>query len=97
MKICQSVQDLDAYPSPKVILATVDSIETGYARDLFFASCTFAQNMILLTSRGSPGSLRRKLFEMATHKAKVTDIDAVVHNTLLLLKRNHMFNRSTMK
>ncbi|KAL0095247.1 beta-lactamase-like protein [Phycomyces blakesleeanus] len=67
LRLCHKLEDLDQYPGPKVVIASNDSLETGFARDLFLRwmenTPGQATNTLILTDRSAPGSLARKLYD----------------------------------
>ena len=62
LTLCHSVEELNALrPGPKVVLASFGSLECGYARLLFTKWAEDPKNLIVLTDRGAPGSLSRRV------------------------------------
>lgn len=86
VKLCQNTAALEKYSSPKVILASLDSMDCGFARDLFLASASYKQNLVVLTSRGYPSSLKRMLVDSTTSakSKKLTELDVVVKRRIPL-------------
>ncbi|KAF9996727.1 cleavage and polyadenylation specificity factor subunit 2, partial [Modicella reniformis] len=65
LRLCQRLSDLEQYPSPRVILASNLSMETGFAREVFLRN-EWSQNPIntlILTERALPGELARYLYD----------------------------------
>ncbi|CAI2180410.1 19114_t:CDS:2 [Funneliformis geosporum] len=62
LRLCTRYKELSKYPGPKVVIASNVSLETGYARDLFLEWGTSPDNAVILTDRGPPYSLARKLY-----------------------------------
>ncbi|CAG8500288.1 3142_t:CDS:2 [Acaulospora colombiana] len=62
LRLCHRYKDLSKYPGPKVVLASNLSLETGYARDLLLEWGTSESNALILTDRGPPNSLARRLY-----------------------------------
>jgi len=61
LKLCHSMAEVNKVPAPKVVLASMPDMESGFARDLFIQWCSNPKNSIILTSRSSPGTLGRDL------------------------------------
>lgn len=60
-------------PGPKVVLASMASLEEGFSRDIFVDWATDAKNLIIFTERGQFGTLARMLQAEPPPKAvKVT-------------------------
>ncbi|CAG8594526.1 4063_t:CDS:2, partial [Diversispora eburnea] len=62
LRLCHRHKDLAKYPGPKVVLASNVSLETGFARELLLEWGTSESNALILTDRGPPNSLARKLY-----------------------------------
>lgn len=69
-KLVTRMQDLDQYPGPKVVLASVPSLSSGFSRSLFLDWCSNDANCIILTDRGAPGSLARELYDYWNARAE---------------------------
>ncbi|XP_041968998.1 probable cleavage and polyadenylation specificity factor subunit 2 [Aricia agestis] len=63
LQLCHSVAEVTRTPGPKVVLASFPDLETGYARDLFIQWAPNPQNSIVITSKTSPGTLARDLYD----------------------------------
>ncbi|KAI8145312.1 beta-lactamase-like protein [Fennellomyces sp. T-0311] len=67
LRLCHKLEDLDVYTGPKVVIASNNSLETGFARDLFLRwmgeERPITHNTLLLTERSAPGSLARHLYD----------------------------------
>lgn len=50
LQLCHSVVEVTRTPGPKVVLASLPDLETGFARDLFLQWAPHAQNSIVLTA-----------------------------------------------
>ena len=58
MKLCRSREELAHLPNtPKLVLATLPSLEAGPARDLFADWASDPRNLILFTQRAEVSSL----------------------------------------
>ncbi|XP_072031108.1 cleavage and polyadenylation specificity factor subunit 2-like [Amphiura filiformis] len=71
LKLCHSLKELAKVPAPKVVLASVPDLESGYSRDLFVDWAGDPKNHIVLTCRTSPGTLARNFINNPTQD-KVT-------------------------
>lgn len=60
---CYSHGQIQSVPEPKVVLASMPDLESGYARDLFMLWASSERNSVILTSRSSPGTLARTLID----------------------------------
>ncbi|CAH1261607.1 CPSF2 [Branchiostoma lanceolatum] len=63
LKLCHSLSELHKVPDPKVVLASVPDLESGFSRELFVQWCHSPKNTVVLTSRPGPGTLGRMLIE----------------------------------
>ncbi|KAJ7523061.1 hypothetical protein O6H91_18G035900 [Diphasiastrum complanatum] len=62
LKLCNTRKELDALPpGPKVVFASMASLEAGFARDLFVEWASDGKNLVLFTERGQFGTLARLL------------------------------------
>ncbi|CAN1296294.1 Cleavage and polyadenylation specificity factor subunit 2, partial [Linum perenne] len=62
VKLLISKMDLDNAPnSPKVVLASMASLEAGFSHDIFVEWASDARNLVLFTERGQFGTLARML------------------------------------
>ncbi|KAL3683878.1 hypothetical protein R1sor_001900 [Riccia sorocarpa] len=62
LRLCHTRKDLDDLPAgPKVVFASMASLEGGFARELFVEWATDPNNLVLFTERGQVGTLSRKL------------------------------------
>lgn len=62
MQLAHSLKDLEkAGNVGKVVLASMPGMDYGYSRNLFIEWSTVSKNLIILTDRGHPKSLTRKL------------------------------------
>ncbi|XP_035684217.1 cleavage and polyadenylation specificity factor subunit 2-like [Branchiostoma floridae] len=63
LKLCHSLSELHKVPDPKVVLASVPDLESGFSRELFVQWCQNQKNTVVLTSRPGPGTLGRMLID----------------------------------
>ena len=70
IKICESLEQVDALPSnfPKIIFASDDSLETGFAKELLLRFANDSRNLLLLTSWSYPGSLAHSIVNNPTQR-----------------------------
>ncbi|XP_018497303.1 cleavage and polyadenylation specificity factor subunit 2 [Galendromus occidentalis] len=60
---CHSHGEIQSVSEPKVVLASMPDLESGYGRDLFMLWASNPKNSVILTSRSSPGTLARNLVD----------------------------------
>lgn len=68
LRLCHKIEDIDTYVGPKVVIASNNSLETGFARDLFLRWMTRRNangqlNTLILTDRAETGSLAHRLYD----------------------------------
>lgn len=63
IKLKHNIKDLDKINSPMVVIATSNTLDSGFSRDLFVKWASNENNMILLTDKSKPGTLARKLYQ----------------------------------
>ncbi|KAI8087359.1 beta-lactamase-like protein [Thamnidium elegans] len=83
MRLCHKLADLDNYPGPKVVIASNDSLETGFSRELFvrwMAMDTEHKNTLILTDRSGPDTLARRLYNDWDIQTDSIAMDVVVQN-----------------
>lgn len=56
-KLCHTLEELAALPEPKVVLASLESLEIGLARSLFVSWAAQAKSLILFLRQPTPNSL----------------------------------------
>ncbi|KAJ3333899.1 cleavage and polyadenylation specificity factor subunit 2, partial [Blyttiomyces sp. JEL0837] len=54
---------LDKTPGPKVVLASLSSMNSGFSRQLLFDWCSKSENTVIIPDRGPPESLTRKVYD----------------------------------
>ncbi|ORX87994.1 Metallo-hydrolase/oxidoreductase [Anaeromyces robustus] len=64
IKLKNKLQDVEELKSPKVVLASMKSLETGYARDLFINWSKEKNNIIIFPSKCQPNTLSKKLYDL---------------------------------
>ncbi|CAJ0632809.1 909_t:CDS:2 [Entrophospora sp. SA101] len=84
--------DLAKYPGPKVVLASNVSLETGFSREFLFEISKSDINALILTDRGPPNSLARKLYHEWDRKSQ-TSQGVVKPAAALDLTINLMINK----
>ncbi|KAI9258770.1 beta-lactamase-like protein [Phascolomyces articulosus] len=79
LRLCHKLEDIDVYTGPKVVIASNNSLETGFARDLFLRwmgeERPVTHNTLLLTARSSPGSLARHLYDIWNERTTTANDD----------------------
>ncbi|XP_055375909.1 probable cleavage and polyadenylation specificity factor subunit 2 [Condylostylus longicornis] len=71
INLCHNLTDLTKVPSPKVVLASMPDLESGFARELFVQWSGNPNNSIIFTTRPSPGTLARDLIENGGNGRKI--------------------------
>lgn len=66
VKTCISIQEMEAFKGPRVILATVSSLNTGFSFDLITHFTEIPENVVLFVERGSKDSLAQKMQQVPT-------------------------------
>ena len=76
LRLCHKLEDIDVYTGPKVVIASNNSLETGFARDLFLRwmgeERPVTHNTLILTDRSAPGSLARQLYDAWDKRTQAT-------------------------
>jgi cleavage and polyadenylation specificity factor subunit 2 len=68
LKLCHSMSELNKVPSPKVVLASMPDLESGFGRELFLMWGASPKNSVILTSRTSKGTLARDLIDNGSNR-----------------------------
>eukprot|EP00823_Brevimastigomonas_motovehiculus_P006165 TRINITY_DN4974_c0_g1_i1.p1 TRINITY_DN4974_c0_g1~~TRINITY_DN4974_c0_g1_i1.p1 ORF type:complete len:729 (+),score=157.35 TRINITY_DN4974_c0_g1_i1:99-2285(+) len=68
LHVCHKREELDKYPKPWVVLASDQSLETSFARDLFIEMSSDPKNLLLLTCRTSAKTLASKLLHLPKNR-----------------------------
>eukprot|EP01124_Arcella_intermedia_P005522 TRINITY_DN13267_c0_g1_i1.p1 TRINITY_DN13267_c0_g1~~TRINITY_DN13267_c0_g1_i1.p1 ORF type:complete len:752 (-),score=213.87 TRINITY_DN13267_c0_g1_i1:29-1996(-) len=63
VKLCHKTSEVNEFPSPKVVLASMSSLNSGFAQDIFVEWCSDAKNRIIFTDTSRPGTIARRLME----------------------------------
>ncbi|XP_075145543.1 cleavage and polyadenylation specificity factor subunit 2 [Haematobia irritans] len=71
MQLCHSLAELALLPGPKVVLASEQDMESGFARELFVQWAGNPNNSIIFTSRTSQGTLAMDLVDNHTPGRKI--------------------------
>lgn len=58
---CNDAEELSQVPGPRVVLASLGSLDTGFARDLFVQYAGDPRNRVIFPSRSSSDSLAHKI------------------------------------
>ncbi|KAG4098147.1 Metallo-hydrolase/oxidoreductase [Neocallimastix lanati (nom. inval.)] len=64
LKLKNKLHEVEELKSPKVVLASMKSLETGYARDLFIEWARDKNNIVILPTKCQPNSLSKKLYDL---------------------------------
>ncbi|XP_046847920.1 cleavage and polyadenylation specificity factor subunit 2-like [Xenia sp. Carnegie-2017] len=79
-KLCHDLNELSKIPSPKVVLASMQDLTCGFARDLFIEWAEDDRNTVIFSTRTAPGSLARQLID----NPNTTQIDVEVKTRIKL-------------
>ena len=63
LKIIHDLSELDEMAGPKLVLASLPSLETGFSARLFREWAQDSANTVILPDKGPVGSLCRKLYD----------------------------------
>ena len=69
LQVCHNMEELARISGPKVVLASMPDMESGYSRELFVQWCGNPNNSVIITSRTSPGTLSRTLVDNPNQKS----------------------------
>lgn len=65
LKLCHNRKELDELPpGPKVVFATMASLEAGFARELFTEWAGDERNLVLFTEKGQVGTFARRCLQV---------------------------------
>jgi cleavage and polyadenylation specificity factor subunit 2 len=79
------LDELTASGAPCLVLASFSSLETGYARDVFFRWAHDPRNLVLFTDRAHPDTLGRLLVDFSLHRQPPPrSMPLVVHRRVAL-------------
>lgn len=62
IKLKHNLKDLEKINQPMVVIATSNTLDSGFSRDLFVKWASNENNLVLLTDKSKPGTLARKLY-----------------------------------
>ncbi len=68
LKLCHNMAEVAKVPSPKVVLASLSDLESGFSRELFALWCTNPKNCVIVTSRTGEGTLAHDLVKNGTDR-----------------------------
>ncbi len=80
LKLCHNMAEVAKVPSPKVVLASMADLESGFSRELFALWCTNPKNSVIVTSRTGEGTLAHDLVTNGTDRT----IDLVIKKRIKL-------------
>lgn len=91
LKVYSNLDELAKIDGPKVILASGEALETGFARNLFTKLCSASNSLVVLTERsGGPDSLNGQLYsQWASQRGDDTGNYPVNMTTQMLIDYNH--------
>ena len=69
--LCKDLERLAQLPSPKVVLASMPDLESGFSRQLFVEYASGPENLIYFVEKPNPGTLGRNVLDGMT-KFEVT-------------------------
>eukprot|EP01135_Chromosphaera_perkinsii_P000762 Nk52_evm50s151 gene=Nk52_evmTU50s151 len=81
IQLCHSVAELDKFPEPKVVMASMQGLDYGFAKDVFLKWAMNSKNLMLFTNRPPPGSLSQRLLN-GDSSAALIEVD--VHKRIVL-------------
>ena len=61
LKLCHNMAEVAKVPSPKLVMASGDDLESGFSRELFLAWAANPKNSVIVTSRTGEGTLAHKI------------------------------------
>lgn len=64
LKVLSSTEELMKMDGPKVILASGEAMEVGFARQMFSKICNNDSSMVIITERSGPETLAGQLFDI---------------------------------
>lgn len=64
IKLKNKFQEVEELKSPKVVLASMKSLETGYARDMFINWAKDSNNLIIFPTKCQPNTLSEKIYNL---------------------------------
>mmetsp|Transcript_5527 Transcript_5527/g.21224 ORF Transcript_5527/g.21224 Transcript_5527/m.21224 type:complete len:954 (+) Transcript_5527:50-2911(+) len=70
VQCCQSLEDIASLPSPRIVLASMPSMEYGFSRELFARWADKPHNLVLFTERSRRGTLAAELMANPTLHAR---------------------------
>jgi cleavage and polyadenylation specificity factor subunit 2 len=70
LKIVKTLDEVNALPGPKLVLASFPSLDTGFAATLFRSWSTDPLNTLILPDKGPTGSLCRTLYDSWVSKVE---------------------------
>lgn len=78
LRVYSSIEELAKIDGPKVILASGEALETGFARTLFTKLCSATNSLIVLTERsGGPDSLNGQLYSQWINQREGRNDDTI--------------------
>lgn len=72
IKLCHSMADIHALPEPRVVLASFEDLEVGFARSVFISIASQTKSLVLFLTSPSPGTLGSTLLTETAKNPKIT-------------------------
>lgn len=89
------MEELDNLPSPKVVLTTSATLESGYAKELFLRWAPDSSNSVIFTSATPPNSLATRVKDLFKDESSDRTIACEVccEDVLLPFGFSHVLHR----
>ncbi|KAJ3012211.1 cleavage and polyadenylation specificity factor subunit 2 [Thoreauomyces humboldtii] len=71
------IEDLEKIRGPKIVLASVSSLDAGWSQHMFRDWASVEKNIVILPERGLPGSMTRKLYDAWNATADPVAVDGI--------------------
>lgn len=71
VRLCHSLAEVAALPEPRVVLASGDTLDTGFSRALFASIASQSKSTLLFLGTPAPGTLAHRLLHDAAKAPKV--------------------------
>jgi len=97
LKLCHSMAEVNKVPAPKVVLASMQDLESGFARDLFMAWCSNPKHSVIITSRCDAGTLGDDLIKNGGDRVISLDVKRRVKLTGAELEQHRQKEKEASK
>ncbi|KAI8918292.1 beta-lactamase-like protein [Powellomyces hirtus] len=71
------IKDLEKIKGPKIVLASLSSLDTGWSHHMFREWAAVEKNIVILPERGMPGSMTRTLYSAWNSRADPQAVDGI--------------------